>query len=78
MTKARASGYAQKRNHPIEARIERLGQLNDRRLIANNANDLDELERIAAEYEAHRMTTTAKELLIAIAVLRGHLQTAQA
>lgn len=40
-----------KRHHAIEARIEHLGRLNDRRLKANEAGDMDELENIARAYE---------------------------
>jgi hypothetical protein len=72
------SSVTYKHSGAIAERIEYLGKLNDRRLIANNTNDLDELERIAAEYEAHGMTTTAKELRIAIAVRRKQHTEAQA
>ena len=66
-----------KHSGAIAERIEYLGKLNDRRLIANEANDLDELGRIAAEYESHGMTTTAKELRIAIAVRRNQITVTQ-
>ena len=58
-------------------RIEWIGRMNDRRLIANEANDIPELERIAAEYQAHGMTTTAQELRIAIAVRHKQIMVVQ-
>lgn len=64
-----------KRSHAIEKRIEWLGQLNDRRLRANEANDLDELERVAAEYEAHQMNTMARELRMAIMIRKLGMRT---
>ena len=70
MTKARANGYGHKRNHPIDARIERLGQLNDRRLAANERGDIIELQQIALEYESlnRPCVTMAKEIRMAISV----------
>ena len=67
------SSVTYKHNSAIAERIEWIGRMNDRRLIANEANDTPELERIAAEYEAHRMTATAKELRITIAVRRNQI-----
>ena len=64
------NGYGHKRNHPIEARIEKLGDLNDRRLLANERGDLIELQQIALEYESlnRPCVTMAKEIRVAISI----------
>jgi hypothetical protein len=63
MTMTHTNGYGHKRNHPIEAQIERLGQLNDRRLLANERGDLIELQQIARP-----CVTMAKEIRVAISI----------
>ena len=64
-----------KHSHAIAARIEYLGKLNDRRLAANEAGDLDELENIARAYELLQRPcwTMAREIRIAIAVRRVNM-----
>lgn len=48
--------------------VEELGRLNDRRLLANEMNDLAELEAVAQEYERRRMVRMARDVRISIDV----------
>ena len=54
----------------IARRVEWLGVLNQRRMDANENNDLLELEAVAHEYEILHQpyTTIAKEIRLAIAI----------
>jgi hypothetical protein len=59
-----------KPNSGIDARVEWIGRMADRRVQANATGDLEELERIAAEYEAHHMPMTASQVRLAISLRR--------
>lgn len=65
------TGLRTRKQHMIDMVVEQLGQLSDRRRAANEANDLDALEKIAAEYEARKMVRTAQEIRAAIAIRKA-------
>lgn len=66
------SSLSYKRHRGIEARIEYLGQLNERRLRANESRDIIELEKIAQAYELLKRpcSTMAREIRIAISLMK--------
>ena len=55
----------------IMARIEWLGQMNDRYKAALEAQDVTELLRLASEYSERGMVRTANEIYVKVSEMRG-------
>lgn len=66
-----ATGLTSRKQAEIDRVVRELGDLNDRRKRANENNDLDELERVAAEYEARGMVRMAGEIRMAITIRKA-------